>query len=163
MKNTIKHLLFLALAVTASHSHAQGHGPGHQGPPPSPLMFLFDVDEDGLISEEEIAAASTALQTVDANDDGKITADELRPPGPPPGHRPPPIIAALDLDADGTISAEELAESPESLLELDLNGDGEISPEELRPHGPLNPPNGGKGPHGKKPDQKHDEPTAPAE
>jgi Ca2+-binding EF-hand superfamily protein len=126
-------------------------------------MFLFDVDEDGLISEEEIAAASTALQTVDANDDGKITADELRPPGPPPGHRPPPIIAALDLDADGTISAEELAESPESLLELDLNGDGEISPEELRPHGPLNPPNGGKGPHGKKPDQKHDEPTAPAE
>ena len=54
----------------------------------------------------------------------------------------PPLIKALDADADGTISAAELAGAPESLKTLDKNGDGELSPDELRPQGPPPRPDG---------------------
>ena len=57
--------------------------------------------------------------------------------GQPPGHRPPPpLIAALDSDRDGTLSAGELTAAPQALLELDENADGELSPQELFPQGP---------------------------
>ena len=37
-------------------------------------------------------------------------------PGGPGGKRPvPPIIAALDLNKDGTIDADEISKAPESL------------------------------------------------
>jgi hypothetical protein len=61
--------------------------------------------------------------------------------GPPPGDHPgPPIIAAIDSDKDGTISAAELEAAPESLKALDKNNDGEISQEELAPEGKRPPP-----------------------
>lgn len=44
---------------------------------------LFDTNHDGTISSEEIASASAALKKLDKNNDGKLTADELRPPRPP--------------------------------------------------------------------------------
>jgi Ca2+-binding EF-hand superfamily protein len=46
------------------------------------------------------------------------------------------LIAALDADKNGTISASELESAPESLKQLDKNADGELSPEEIRPQGP---------------------------
>jgi Ca2+-binding EF-hand superfamily protein len=49
------------------------------------------------------------------------------PPGPP---MPPPIVAALDKDDDGIISAQEIADSPDSLKTLDKNGDGQLTPDE---------------------------------
>lgn len=52
------------------------------------------------------------------------------------GQRPVnPIVAALDLDKDGTISKEELAKAVESLMKLDKNGDGVLSADEIRPTG----------------------------
>jgi hypothetical protein len=130
-------LTMLHSPILAQQPERQGHGG-----PPSPLLFLFDEDQDGVISADEIEAASAALQTLDADGDGKLTIDELRPPRPPQGpqgpqgHRPPPVIAALDQDQDGRLSAAELDAAPESLRELDLDQDGELSPEELRPQGP---------------------------
>ena len=53
---------------------------------------------------------------------------------------PPPIIAALDLNRDGVISADEIAKAPESLKKLDKNGDGQLTRDELRPPG--HPPGG---------------------
>lgn len=41
-----------------------------------------------------------------------------------------PVLAALDLDRDGTLSARELAAAPVLLSALDLNADGKISPDE---------------------------------
>ena len=41
-----------------------------------------------------------------------------------------PVLAALDLDRDGTMSARELAASPVLLNALDLNADGKISLDE---------------------------------
>ncbi|NCG27339.1 MAG: hypothetical protein GWP42_07340 [Verrucomicrobiales bacterium] len=55
-----------------------------------------------------------------------------------------PLLRALDINGDGSISSEELEEASESLLSLDKNKDGEISGNELRPdrfgrgRGPLN-------------------------
>jgi hypothetical protein len=65
-----------------------------------------------------------------------------RPPGGPGGGRrpPPPIIEALDLNHDGTISADEIARAPESLKKLDKNGDGQLTPDELRPPRPPSGP-----------------------
>ena len=44
-----------------------------------------------------------------------------------------PVVAALDLDGDGTISTEEAAQATASLKKLDKNGDGKLTEDELRP------------------------------
>ena len=62
-----------------------------------------------------------------------------------PPHRPlPPVIATLDTDRDGKVSASEIQTAPEGLAKLDKNGDGELTPRELQPQGP---------PHGRGPAQ----------
>ena len=146
---TMQWMLALVVSVTAS---AQPPPPrGDRRPPPvPPLIAVFDTNHDRELSDDEIEAAADVLRKFDRNRDSKITlkelqmppprADKREPQDPPPGKPPvPPLIAALDVDRDGTISAPELADAPESLKTLDKNGDGELSPEELRPHGPPPP------------------------
>jgi hypothetical protein len=137
-----------------------GPAGGHRHrPPPMPIIQALDTNHDGIISAEEIANAPAALKTLDKNGDGQLTPDEYMPPhpqggpgdgagGPPPGdgagpsgqgrhHRPvPPIVAALDTNGDGIISAEEIANASASLLKLDKNGDGQLTMDELRPPRP---------------------------
>src|SRR5260221_9782095 len=61
-------------------------------------------------------------------------------PGPRRGFRPPPpLIAVLDANHDGVISADEIANASKSLLTLDKNGDGQLTQDELRPHWPPPP------------------------
>ena len=64
-----------------------------------------------------------------------------------PGRMVPPIIAALDLNKDGIIDADELAKATESLKKLDTNGDGKLTEDEYRPKPPGGPdgPDGGQG------------------
>ena len=86
------------------------------------VLGALDTDRDGVISEAEIANASAALRTLDKNHDGKLTAEEcgLRLPDRP-GMDPRflnrsrrgfmrlhPVLAALDTDHDGEISAREI-------------------------------------------------------
>ena len=145
-------MLVIATSVTASAQRPPPQG-DRRPPPVPPLIAVFDTNHDRELSADEIQAAAKVLGKFDRNRDGKITPEELRMPPPPDGKREPkdpppgkppvpPIIAALDVDHDGTISAAELADSPESLKTLDKNGDGELSPEELRPHGPPPRPQG---------------------
>jgi hypothetical protein len=48
-----------------------------------PLMHALDTDKDGVLSAEEIAAASAnLLAKLDKNKDGKIDRKELLPPRP---------------------------------------------------------------------------------
>lgn len=148
MKTT---LLPLVVALAASlPASAQQNPPGKERPPHPvpPILAFFDADHDGVLSEKEIRDASKSLGRLDQDGDGEITSEEARPPKPPEPRKlpPPPVIAALDSDRDGTISAEEMENAPASLKSLDKNDDGELSPEELHPHGPPPP-----GPHGKAP------------
>ena len=62
------------------------------------------------------------------------------PNGPRPnGHRPPPLplVMALDVNHDGVIDANEIANAPAELKTLDKNGDGVLTPDEYLP--PLPP------------------------
>ncbi|MEN9555469.1 MAG: hypothetical protein RLZZ232_1755, partial [Planctomycetota bacterium] len=72
---------------------------------------------------------------------------EGRPPGPPPEGGQPgrprfpnPLLVALDLNADGELSAEEVTAATTSLKTLDRNQDGKLDREELRPPGAGRPP-----------------------
>lgn len=68
-------------------------------------------------------------------------------PGGPGGRRPVhPVMAAIDANEDGELSAEEIANAPAALKKLDKNGDGKLSDEETRPTGGFGGPGGGFGP-----------------
>jgi len=61
-----------------------------------------------------------------------------------------PVMAALDANGDGELSAEEIAGASQALGKLDKSGDGKLAREELAPAfggrgGPGGPPNRGPG------------------
>lgn len=59
-----------------------------------------------------------------------VTAQPWRDDGRAPeasGRRPDPLMAALDADSDGTISATELAGAAAALRSLDRDGDGRLT------------------------------------
>ncbi|MCW1887596.1 hypothetical protein OKA04_22860 [Luteolibacter flavescens] len=168
MKTTIT-IAAALLATLACNAQDERQGPPQGGRPPHPPQPIFEAlntDGDDKLSAEEIKAASESLLTLDADGDGALSKDELRPKppegapegagAPPPleekgdgqGHgKPPrhprgpgsPLVAALDTDRDGEISAEEIAAASESLATLDKNEDGELTPQELHPR-PPHPP-----------------------
>lgn len=77
---------------------------------------------------------------------GRADGDRDGRPLPPPG----PLMAALDADRDGQLSAEEIDNASEALLALDKNDDGALSRDELpppppRPHHRRPPRNGEQG------------------
>jgi hypothetical protein len=157
MKMTMKLTLTLAaLAATAFMAQAQDNGgppdggppnggpPDGQGfrrPPPLPLAMALDVNHDGIIDSNEIANASAELLTLDKNSDGQLTTNEYLPPPPPDADssfHPPrsPLVEALDVNHDGIIDSNEIANASAELLTLDKNGDGQLTPDEYRPHRP---------------------------
>jgi hypothetical protein len=78
--------------------------------------------------------ASSSSIAFAQNGDQQSPAGPRRPGGPDAGRRlPPPLLAALDLNHDGIISADEITKAPESLKKLDKNGDGQLTRDELRP------------------------------
>jgi hypothetical protein len=113
--------------------------PRHHRPPPLPLMLALDVNHDGIIDSNEIANASAELLTLDKNGDGQLTKDEYLPPLPPDADsqtfRPPPspLIRALDVNHDGIIDSNEIANASAELLTLDKNGDGQLTRDEYGP------------------------------
>jgi len=58
------------------------------------------------------------------------------------GHRPPPlpIVQALDVNHDGAIDANEIANAPAELKSLDKNGDGVLTADEYLPALPPDAP-----------------------
>lgn len=120
-----------------------GHG-GHGLPP---ILLALDTDKNGELSAAEVANAPVSLKYLDLNDDGIYSTAELRPHRPArpadaaagaPLHstrsRPVlPVMLALDANADGVISAPEIANAVASLKALDANSDGMLTRDELRP------------------------------
>jgi Ca2+-binding EF-hand superfamily protein len=68
-------------------------------------------------------------QTGPAGGPGGLELNGQRPP-------PSPLLRALDVNHDGVIDANEIANASAALLTLDKNGDGKLTPEELRPQRP---------------------------
>ncbi len=122
-------------------------------PPISPYFRLIlvlgalDADQDNVISAEEIENAPAALWKLDTNHDGRLSAEEC---GLKPDEnldpqmlgrvrlafmRIHPVLAALDANQDGEISASEIRNAAAALRTLDTNGDGKLVESELRPDG----------------------------
>ena len=114
-----------------------------------------DADGDGVLTRDEaMAQADARFDRMDANKDGKLTPDEMRPhrpmggagtPPPPAadGAAPPPapgtpamagrggfaerMFARLDTNGDGTIDREEFrAQAAKRFDRMDTNKDGKI-------------------------------------
>jgi hypothetical protein len=150
-----------------------GEGRRQHGPP---IVAALDVNKDGTLDATELANAPAVLKALDKNGDGQLTREELGPVPPPHAPRPPrapappagssdqpaaptgeqapppgpvmPLIKALDVNGDGVLDAQEMANATTALLALDQNNDGQLTPDEHRP-APLHAghPGAGKGQH----------------
>ncbi len=109
---------------------------------PERMQGLFDradADKDGVLTTDEIRkmAQSLAAPAGRANAGGREGVG--REGGGREGRGPrmsimkmDPILVALDIDGDGVISAEEIANAPASLKKLDKNNDGKLTQDEVR-------------------------------
>ncbi|APW58664.1 class I SAM-dependent methyltransferase [Paludisphaera borealis] len=77
IRTAIVIVTLIGTAVLPQRSSAQQTARTGQGGPQNPLLQAFDTDHDGALSATEIDAAATKLRERDANQDGKLTADEL--------------------------------------------------------------------------------------
>ncbi len=68
----------------AKDKNAPRDGQRPPGPMPMPLLHALDTDDDGIISADEIKNASESLKALDKNHDGQLTPDEWQPMPPPP-------------------------------------------------------------------------------
>jgi Ca2+-binding EF-hand superfamily protein len=110
--------------------------------------MAFDKNGDGRLTRDELPERMQGLfDRADENKDGFLTPDEIRKvaqttvarPGGGRGEGPnfmrmDTILAALDTNSDGEISAAEIAAAATSLKKLDKNGDGQLTEDEVRPN-----------------------------
>jgi len=122
-------------------------------------LMAFDADGDGKLSKAELPERMQVMfDRADENKDGFLTVDEVRKfaaaqagtapsmgsggregpegrRGDGPGRemnvlRMDPVLALLDVDGDGILSAEEILNAPKVLRKLDADGDGKVTREE---------------------------------
>ena len=109
------------------------------------VLSALDTDHDGVISATEIDNAPAALRMLDKDHNGKLTAEEcglklapdvdavMRVRTRQMFMSVHPVLAALDADHDGVISAAEIRNAARALRSLDLNHDGRLTEQELAP------------------------------
>ncbi len=126
MKRTVNAAATLAVltAVTSAALAQPPGGPPRRGagqPKPgrfNPLIRLFDADEDGTLSKEEIAGAAAKLKEFDKNKDGNVNDEELR--GALPfgrgrgsfGGGRPPFGSGGPGRGPGSVAASDLQKEP---------------------------------------------------
>ena len=111
-----------------------------------PVLRALDTDRDFTLSPWEIGNAPAALRNLDVNREGKITAEACGLHFDPNSLAPAmaaqrrrnfmsyhPVLAALDADHDGAISAWEIDHAAAALKGLDRNHDGYLTADELVP------------------------------
>lgn len=121
----------LALGVFVGVSSAQG---GRERP--RYVLQALDLDHDGKLSAEEIAAAPASLRSLDRNGDGELTPDEMEPQRTDAGASPDQLVTQLmsfDKNGDGVLTPDELPERMSALFARgDTNKDGKLTPDEIR-------------------------------
>lgn len=124
-------------------------GPGRgQGRPPiaMPVVDVLDANADREISNAELAAASSALRSLDSNSDGQVSESEMLPRGGTFGGRERggprgpgamlstlPLVEALDSDGSGALERGEIDKASAALATLDSDGSGALSASEFLP------------------------------
>ena len=111
-----------------------------------PVLGALDADRDLRLSASEIANAPAALRQLNISRNGKLTPEacglHIDPNSVPSAVQPllrrrfmsyHPVLAALDADHDGEISAREIEHAAASLRKLDRNLDGYLTADELIP------------------------------
>lgn len=118
------------------------------------MLMSFDENGDGKLSRSELPERFQGIfDRADENKDGFLTPEEIRktlaaqaapPDSPRQGGRGgrdgrrgemnfirmDPVLAAIDTNGDGIISAEEIKNAPNAIRKLDSNADGKVSREE---------------------------------
>jgi Ca2+-binding EF-hand superfamily protein len=153
-------LLVMGVAGAAAVAAVAGQdrGLGGFGPPPSRLLAVLDANRDGVLSTAEMQSAAAALLSLDANGDGRVTFEELRPApgtegpreggrrgrggdaGPEAGAAPAlspadlsDTLMAFDRNGDGTLNRDEVSERFRGLFDrADANNDGILTKDELQ-------------------------------
>ena len=110
------------------------------------VLRALDADRDLTLSPWEIGNAPAALRQLDTNHEGKLTPEACGLHIDPNSlsaavlaqlHRRfmsfHPVLAALDSDHDGAVSAWEIDRAASSLRTLDRNHDGYLTADELIP------------------------------
>lgn len=117
---------------------------------PERMQGIFaraDADHDGFLTRDELTnmAAAQSAASHSERGPGRDEHDEHGARGEGRGRRggfggpgggmlrAMPLLAALDANSDGAISADEINNAPTALKTLDKNGDGQLSEDELRP------------------------------
>src|SRR5262245_27297109 len=119
-------------------------GPPPPDGPPSPerivkdMLARLDANKDGKISKDEARGPlAENFDRFDLNKDGVLDARELRAAAErlaaAVGPRPGPDFDALDKDADGRLTREELRGTPfaDRFDALDANKDGKLTRKEF--------------------------------
>lgn len=118
------------LTGSAFAQDAQPTGRANRDP-----MVKADADRDGVITKAEMLVWSDArFAKADANNDGKLTADERKSPRATPTAAAPggKARAGVDADGDGAVTIEEQrAQSTKRFARIDRNADGKIDQAEL--------------------------------
>jgi Ca2+-binding EF-hand superfamily protein len=149
----------VSVAAGLAAQEPGGRPGGRGGPMPgSPLLMALDANRDGVISAEEIAAATPALKALDKNGDGILWAQEVMPMGRGRGEGPEggrdgrgggdggaggapatsaddlvAMLMAYDANKDGQLTKAELPERMQPIFDrADANKDGKLTVDEIR-------------------------------
>ncbi|WOI54055.1 hypothetical protein [Parvularcula sp. LCG005] len=112
---------------------------GGDRPPRDRGMTRLDADESGTVSREEaMAPAAQRFAAMDTNNDGQLSADEMKAGRDQRGdkkgdgkRRRGDRMTGMDADGDGKISKLEMtAAATKRFDKADANGDGTVTTEE---------------------------------
>lgn len=141
-------ILLSALLASAGFAASVGTTVAQTAPAPAPMS-----DPTGVQTREDaLARADARFDRMDADKDGKLTAEEMRPRGPMPvadGAMPPPppagaptpppppgpisgrMFAMTDTNGDGAVDRTEFrAQQMRRFDRVDTNKDGKIDQDE---------------------------------
>ena len=136
----------LFAAATLATVALADKGPGGQGARGAMMLEMFDTmdaDKDGKLTKAEMEAHRAAeFAAADTNSDGKLDAEELAAHHlarmtAPAAERSAQMIARMEDDGDGSLSADEMNQTMQErrFARLDTDKDGAISKAEAESAG----------------------------